>query len=197
MINDRDEFNLLKQKGVIKLNDKCVNCNSDVELQLHHIVPLGAGGTNNTGNIVTLCGGCHGKIHGKNSLNNINRLLKESKIEKVKNGDKSSGNAPIGYKWDNAKIVVDEDKAPVVKEIFSLALKGCSTQKIADTINNKGYRTDKGNEFSRQAIHVIITNKFYIGIITHGNLEEKGNHKPLTNKVTFGKVQANLKKRRK
>lgn len=197
MTNNQNEFRSLIQKGIIKLSDKCVNCNSNIELQLHHIVPLGAGGTNNLGNIVTLCNKCYGTVNGESSSNNANILLKKSKIKKVENGDKSSGNAPIGYKWNNARIIVDTDKAYIVKEIFSLALKGLSSQKIADAINNKGYTTDRGNKFSKQAVHLILTNDFYIGIVTHGSIKKEGNHKALISKVTFGKVQSALKKRRK
>lgn len=36
----------------------------DVELHVHHIVPLGCGGTNSFRNLITLCEECHGKIHG-------------------------------------------------------------------------------------------------------------------------------------
>lgn len=123
--------------------------------------------------------------------------LARGRKTKAKGGDKGCGNAPIGYKWDNAKVVIDYEKAGIVKEIFSLGLKGLSSQKIADQINDKGYTTDRGNKFSKQAIHLILTNDFYTGLITHGNIKKEGNHEPLINKVTFGKVQANLKKRRK
>lgn len=123
--------------------------------------------------------------------------LARGRKTKAKGGDKGCGNAPIGYKWDNAKIIIDYNKSQIVKEIFSLAIKGLSSQKIADTINAKGYTTDRGNKFSKQAVHLILTNDFYTGVITHGNIKKDGNHEALINKVTFGKVQAALKKRRK
>ncbi|NFN46905.1 recombinase family protein [Clostridium botulinum] len=127
----------------------------------------------------------------------ISLKLAKGRRTKAKGGEKGCGNAPIGYKWQGAKIVIDYDKADIVKEIFSLALKGLSSQKIADTINLKGYTTDRGNKFSKQAIHVIITNDFYTGIITHGELKKDGNHEPLVNKITFGKIQSSLRNRRK
>lgn len=127
----------------------------------------------------------------------ISLKLAKGRRTKAKGGEKGCGNAPIGYKWVGAKIVIDYDKSDIVKEIFSLALKGLSSQKIADTINAKGYTTDRGNKFSKQAIHVIITNDFYTGVITHGELKKEGNHEPLVNKITFGKIQSALKNRRK
>jgi len=34
------------------------------ELHVHHIVPLGAGGSNARSNLTTLCDECHGRVHG-------------------------------------------------------------------------------------------------------------------------------------
>lgn len=42
----------------------CVNCGSREEIEMHHIVPLSMGGTNNEGNLVYLCRECHFKAHG-------------------------------------------------------------------------------------------------------------------------------------
>lgn len=36
----------------------------DGNLSVHHIVPLGCGGTNTYRNLITLCSECHGNIHG-------------------------------------------------------------------------------------------------------------------------------------
>lgn len=123
--------------------------------------------------------------------------LAKGRRTKVKGGEKGCGNAPIGYKWDNAKIIVDYEKAEIVKEIYSLALKGKSSQTIANELNNKGVTTERGNQWSKQAVHLILTNDFYTGVITHGDIKKEGNHDAIINKITFGKVQAALRKRRK
>ncbi len=123
--------------------------------------------------------------------------LAKGRRTKVKGGEKGCGNAPIGYKWDNAHIIIDYDKVEIVKEMYSLGLKNKSSQAIADYFNKKGVTTDRGNQWSKQAVHLILTNDFYTGIITHGDIKKDGNHEPIINKVTFGKVQAALKKRRK
>ena len=43
----------------------CLNCGSDKDIELHHIVPLCNGGRNEARNIVPLCYGCHCKAHDK------------------------------------------------------------------------------------------------------------------------------------
>jgi len=40
----------------------CGDSNAD-ELHVHHIVPLGAGGSNVRSNLITLCDECHGNVH--------------------------------------------------------------------------------------------------------------------------------------
>ena len=41
----------------------CINCGSREEIEMHHIVPLSKGGSNNEGNLVYLCFECHCKVH--------------------------------------------------------------------------------------------------------------------------------------
>ena len=42
---------------------QCGNCGSKVNLHVHHIVPLSVNGTNNLGNLRTLCKDCHTSLH--------------------------------------------------------------------------------------------------------------------------------------
>lgn len=43
---------------------RCVLCDSDEGLQIHHAVPRGKGGTSFKHNLVTLCWRCHAMVHG-------------------------------------------------------------------------------------------------------------------------------------
>lgn len=56
-----------------KLGCKCVNCESEENVQYHHIVPLALGGTNKITNIVPLCGNCHKLAHGAVHIREIFR----------------------------------------------------------------------------------------------------------------------------
>ncbi len=46
-------------------HDYCVACGNKGNLHQHHLVPKANGGTDNEKNLITLCGGCHGRLHGK------------------------------------------------------------------------------------------------------------------------------------
>jgi hypothetical protein len=59
-----------RRKQAVRERDQheCTNCGrhkTDVdELDVHHIVPLGQGGSWLLSNMVTLCRGCHNAVHG-------------------------------------------------------------------------------------------------------------------------------------
>lgn len=56
--NARDKEHIKK-----KFNHCCAECGGGGRLEIHHILPLGRGGTNAYANLVPLCGECHAKHH--------------------------------------------------------------------------------------------------------------------------------------
>ena len=65
---DKDEYQIrrransdpaFRKEMLAKLEGGCVNCRSKRNIELHHIVPLKLGGTNNPENIAALCNKCH------------------------------------------------------------------------------------------------------------------------------------------
>ncbi|MCP1191536.1 recombinase family protein [Priestia flexa] len=125
-----------------------------------------------------------------------NLKLAKGRRSKVKSGQKGCGVAPIGYKWehngDRPIIVVDEENAAVVKEMFKKYLEVKSIGKVQKYCDEKGYTTQRGKSFSAQSINNVLKNSFYKGDITHSDLQVEGQHEPIINKVVFGKVQALL-----
>lgn len=46
--------------------NQCANCNrSDSPLEVHHVVPVGQGGSHQRSNLVPLCPQCHEAAHGE------------------------------------------------------------------------------------------------------------------------------------
>lgn len=54
--NDETRFRIKQRDG-----NKCTECGSTVNLEIHHIVPRRLGGGNTDDNLVTLCKTCHAK----------------------------------------------------------------------------------------------------------------------------------------
>jgi hypothetical protein len=55
---------------------RCANCGSDENVELHHIVPIFLGGTNNPSNIVPLCHACHAAAHHGQHMSNYQDFSK-------------------------------------------------------------------------------------------------------------------------
>lgn len=129
----------------------------------------------------------------------INMKLAKGRRQKVKGGVKACGNAPIGYKWKHEGVkkpvvVIDEEKAPIIKEIFKQYLESKSILKVQRFLKKQGYKTQQAKEFSTMAIRNILTNRFYLGEVKHSDIIIEGQHDSLINKIIFGKVQAQLQK---
>ncbi|MEM1506341.1 recombinase family protein [Domibacillus sp. 8LH] len=132
----------------------------------------------------------------------INMKLAKGRRQKAKGGVKACGNAPIGYKWkhegvDKPIIIIDEEKSPIVKEIFKSYLEHKSLLKVQRHLKEKGYKSQQGKDFSTMAIRNILTNRFYLGELKHSDLNVSGQHEPLINRITFGKVGAQLQKNKR
>ena len=125
----------------------------------------------------------------------ISLKLAKGRRTKAKAGEKATGVAPLGYKWnDKAEIIIDDDTKEVVEIIFSKYLELKTLGKVKTYLDNNNYKTNRGKNFSRQAIKNILENDFYKGIVTHGDIKREGNHEPIINNIVFGRVQAELQR---
>jgi len=109
------------------------------------------------------------------------------------------GNAPIGYKWKHEGVqkplvITDKERALIVNEIFRSYLELKSLGKVQSYLQEQGYKTQQGKKFSTMSIRNILTNCFYLGEVKHFDINVKGQHDALINKITFGKVQSQLKR---
>lgn len=129
----------------------------------------------------------------------ISLKLARGRSIKARNGDKPAGVCPFGYCYsaDKKSVEVDEVEASTVRLMFTEGQKGKSLNQIADMLNDHSIRTRRSKEWSAGSVHAILRNRFYVGELQHQGKPIKGNHEPLISKVQFGKVQAQLDKRRR
>ena len=83
------------------------------------------------------------------------------------------GTIPLGYKSNDGVLAIDEDTAPIVREIFNKSFSGLSTNQIAEWLTSEGVPTkiSKSNKWKHTAVHRIITNPIYKGVRTYGNID--------------------------
>jgi len=71
---------------------------------------------------------------------------------RAKLGKPLSSMTPLGYRWVNKEFVIDEQEAPVLKFLFETFLQTKRKRTTAKVLNEKGYRTRKGNHFTHSTV---------------------------------------------
>ena len=88
----------------------------------------------------------------------------------------------MGYRVENGRLVINEEEAEIVRKIFEKRDKGTALYKIAEELNEEGYKTRKGNKFVISTIQSIVNNrKTFEGWYRYGKDGEwvRGEHEPI------------------
>lgn len=122
----------------------------------------------------------------------LSQKVKASLQVRTKRGQYISANVPFGYEKapnDKHMLVICEDEAEVVREIFSLALQGVTSSQTAKKLNleniptplefkirkGKTSRKPKGDKFywNNSVICNILRNLVYVGDVQYGKTEKE------------------------
>ena len=112
------------------------------------------------------------------------------------------GPVPLGYDVDNRKLVVNQKEAELVRTIMELYLGLGSVTEVADELNRQGHRTKVqqrasgphrgGCIFRRGTLYHLLSNRIYIGELSHKGEHFPAEHLPIVPIELFGRVQAKL-----
>jgi site-specific DNA recombinase len=91
------------------------------------------------------------------------------------------GPAPFGFDLVDHTLIINEKEAVIVRYIYDRYLKGVGINTIAIECNQLGYRTKKGNTFSRSTIFDILNNPAYYGAL-RWNYRDYANGKKINNR---------------
>lgn len=75
------------------------------------------------------------------------------------------GRCPLGFKVDKdtKSYVIDEETAPIVRQIFEMYAKDMNVAEIVNYLNANNYTTGTGGKFNKNSLNKLLQNKRYIG----------------------------------
>ncbi|MGH7234641.1 MAG: recombinase family protein [Candidatus Saccharimonadales bacterium] len=107
------------------------------------------------------------------------------------------GKAPVGYlnhRFDenHTTVVIDEKRAPFVKEAFALRRKGWSYKAISRKLRKDGMTTNgyKDHLISTSNIELMLNNPFYYGVMRYDGKYHPHCYEPLITKKVFDDCKA-------
>jgi len=119
--------------------------------------------------------------------------VKDKMAATRKKGKWVGGSVPIGYKVVDKKLIIDEEKAPVVKRIFQRYLEIQSPKQVAWELNADGIMTLMGKPWDNQHIYRILNNCTYAGNVFYEGEIWKGEHQAIIDMETWEMTQRFLK----
>lgn len=102
--------------------------------------------------------------------------------QKAKSGGYSGGRAPMGYKIESGKMVINPEEVDAVRFIFREKEKGSTMLGTMNALNEHGYKTRNGKSFVISTVQSIWNNeRTYRGEYKYGENGEwvKGEHEPI------------------
>ena len=140
----------------------------------------------------------------------VNEFRSRGDAEKVKLGLRRKHlaggtpyEAPIGYRNERAiengheirTVVIDDERAPLVRHAFDAYATGeWALTALADHLEDLGLQTrQRGSRppapLARSAVHHMLKNPYYIGLVPYRGVMRPGNHPPLVDRKLFDRVQ--------
>lgn len=106
---------------------------------------------------------------------NLAREVTKGLRENALSGRHVGGRAPLGYDVDPSTrlLIINEREAASVRLIFKMYLAGCGYGEIIDALNGRGYRTKRGQPFSKTSLYEILRNEKYTGVYVYNKSAAK------------------------
>ena len=118
--------------------------------------------------------------------------VKAAKLQAAKAGRSSGGNRAYG--WNQDGMTLNEDEAPVVKEIVTRFIEGWSWNKIALDLNGRSIPTAKGKMWTAINVRNVATLPRHYGIRSHNGQEHKAAWEPLLSREVWEDLQLAIKR---
>ena len=112
------------------------------------------------------------------------------------------GTIPVGYDISDRKLVVNEEGAELVREVFRLYLKFGCVRTLKTHLDGRGItsmvrvgksgRTTGGHSFSRGSLYQMLRSRTYLGEVPHKGKWFPGQHQAIIDRELWEQVQSRL-----
>ena len=134
------------------------------------------------------------------SLNEMERdtiveRMNTGKLRKFENNERVSGTISFGYKKSENGLIVDKEESKIIHYIYKRYLelrkrdlsKTKTMRELRKSLKKRNYKY-KDREFTSPTINYILSNSFYIGVITHGEKINKHKYDTIISSRLFNLV---------
>lgn len=131
------------------------------------------------------------------TMMNVNQFYSENMAEDIRRGMddnarqcRVNGPLPLGYKrGPDGRYAIDEETAPVVREIFRRVASGELKYQITADLNARGIPTSRGLPWSKNSFSTLIHNERYAGVYIYGDIRIPGGIPAIVDRDTFDRAQ--------
>ncbi len=116
--------------------------------------------------------------------------ISTSALTRAKLGEHVGGMPPYGYRYENKKLVINEEEAPLRRLIFELFLEHKRRKTITRIINERGYRNRRGKPFCSSTIKFLLTDPVAKGLHVMNKRKSGSNKLKPKDEWVFHKVPA-------
>jgi len=107
-----------------------------------------------------------------------------------KKGMWMGGVPPYGYRVENRRLVIDDERAEHVRWIFTRFLEVGSGTVLAREVGERGIRTPSGNRVDKKYLYRMLNNRANLGEAVHKGESYPGEHEPIIDRETWDRVHA-------
>lgn len=120
----------------------------------------------------------------------------ERTLEKIqaarRRGIFTGGNPPMGYDVVDGKLIIDEAAAVIVRDLFAAYLQTGSALKSARLLNERGFRTRRGQPWDKSRVLTALRSPVMCGCINADDDVVEGQHEGIVDRATWDAAQALL-----
>lgn len=140
---------------------------------------------------------------------NLATEVRRGMTERVQRGGTVSV-APFGYRYQDRQLVIEPEKAEIVRMVYADFLSGVPILTIAKKINAMGIKTNRGNAWENRTVRYMLTNPTYAGKVrwsakglndyhktdghTTATMIVDGTHEPIISPNEFEAAQQKIQK---